>query len=1163
MRRRGLRASRVAALAAATLALVPAAAAADHRETFLVSRGGDDAASPSGVSHLGSTADGSHVFFGTADALAPEDEDSAIDIYDRHDGRTDLVSRPEPGLGGSGGAGALGFASPGAARVYFVTRENLTADDSDFSPSDDVYLRAGDSMRLVSRSSGGFGFGLAFFFWCGATPDGKHAFFRTTKALSDTDFEFSFDVFSYDAETDTLEQASVDSSGQNTSGTAVCGGFTDDGSAVFFSTSDRMTPDDTDSFEDVYRRSGGATTLMTPGTPGADAAFRSVSGDGSRVVFVSSERLASEDTDDQIDVYSRSGATVELVSQGPGEFNGAVKADFQRASHDGARVFFTTSEHVVPADTDDADDIFVREGGTTSIVSHGPEGGDSGADIIVEQLNATGDRLYFRTGEPLTADDEDFSSDSYVWRPGQPLERVSVAALNDNSTGYDTGLAGATDGGERVFFTSQEQMHEDDLDTPPSTAPTGRDDIFVRENDVSGFVSTGPASGTSPAVDAFFKGHSADGKRVWWETTERLTDDDEDDANDVYESRVNESPVLAGAGTVPYRDGDPAVAIAPGLTVTDPDTAELTGARVRIVSGFAAGDELRMPPAAGIDAQLGPGGRELVLSGTASHAAYQAALRTVTFGTDGADTTAGARTVEFDVSDAVDTSNGSQATVNVALRAPEAGGRPVVSGVARVGATLHSTEPGWAGSRPLDDSLAWERCDAAGSRCAPIAGAAGPDYEVRPEDEGATLRAVAYASNAAGGADVASDPTAVVRPGPAAPGFGEAPAALSSDGTPRFAFSGEPGASFECGVDGGGFAACGSPLDLDGLADGTHALRVRQMADGLRSPAALHEWTIDTRAPGAPTVAGPAPGAAGTWTVAFGGEPGGTFACSIDGSAFADCASPVGLRSGDRSFAVRQTDVAGNAGPATELAFGGGLLAAGLRFGSPLVPDDLGLPVQCTVADGSLERCEVVAEAAGAGAGRSGASGPRRAAAGVRPAASGFVVGRGAARVGRRGHRSAVVHVRLTRGGIARIRRAGGSLRVALRVTATTFDGRRSRPTGSARVALPQRYVLPVAYGVGVARLTPLQRRHLQAMARQLGGTRRVVCAGHADASARPRHARRLGLRRAGAVCRFLRKQGVAARLRTVSRGSARPRASNATPGGRALNRRVEVIVVR
>jgi hypothetical protein len=69
-----------------------------------------------------------------------------------------------------------------------------------------------------------------------------------------------------------------------------------------------------------------------------------------------------------------------------------------------------------------------------------------------------------------------------------------------------------------------------------------------------------------------------------------------------------------------------------------------------------------------------------------------------------------------------------------------------------------------------------------------------------------------------------------------------------------FTFSGEPGASFKCALDGAALAACTSPTSYTGLPDGAHTFRVRQYdTAGNESPAATHTWTIDTTPP-PPTV---------------------------------------------------------------------------------------------------------------------------------------------------------------------------------------------------------------------------------------------------------------------------------------------------------------------
>ncbi|WP_343993664.1 Ig-like domain-containing protein [Nocardioides dubius] len=94
-----------------------------------------------------------------------------------------------------------------------------------------------------------------------------------------------------------------------------------------------------------------------------------------------------------------------------------------------------------------------------------------------------------------------------------------------------------------------------------------------------------------------------------------------------------DAPVLeTSAGTTAYAEGDPATAVDPGLTLSDVDLdGEITGATVAISAGFAAGQDVLALGGthAGITASYAAG--TLTLDGEATPAAYQAALRAVTY----------------------------------------------------------------------------------------------------------------------------------------------------------------------------------------------------------------------------------------------------------------------------------------------------------------------------------------------------------------------------------------------------------------------------------------------------------------------------------------------------------------------------------------------------
>jgi hypothetical protein len=134
--------------------------------------------------------------------------------------------------------------------------------------------------------------------------------------------------------------------------------------------------------------------------------------------------------------------------------------------------------------------------------------------------------------------------------------------------------------------------------------------------------------------------------------------------------------------------------------------------------------------------------------------------------------------------------------------------------------------------------------------------------------------------------------------------------------------SSEAGSSFQCSLDGAGFAACTSPKSYTALANGSHSFRVRALdAAGNGDPtAASRMWSVDTAPPDTTITAGPS-GAVAASSASFefaASEAGASFECSLDGASFASCSSPqsyLDLVDGDHSFAVRAIDAAGNADP--------------------------------------------------------------------------------------------------------------------------------------------------------------------------------------------------------------------------------------------------------
>jgi hypothetical protein len=146
--------------------------------------------------------------------------------------------------------------------------------------------------------------------------------------------------------------------------------------------------------------------------------------------------------------------------------------------------------------------------------------------------------------------------------------------------------------------------------------------------------------------------------------------------------------------------------------------------------------------------------------------------------------------------------------------------------------------------------------------------------------------------------------------------------------------------SFECSSDGSAFSTCTSPAQFSGLSDGAHILEVVSVDDsGIRdlSPASF-TWTVDTVPPdtiidsakdgrnrtltdGSSTEStGIAFTFSGTDTSIEDAEELGInhFECSLDGSAFSTCTSPVqfdNISNGTHIVEIRAVDNAGNQDP--------------------------------------------------------------------------------------------------------------------------------------------------------------------------------------------------------------------------------------------------------
>jgi Tol biopolymer transport system component len=297
----------------------------------------------------GASPDGGAIYFESSEQLDPAaDEDASQDIYERNleSGETTLVSQAEaacPSCGnGSFNASVVlqdnvpdGVATDGAiTRVFFATKEKLTADDSD--ESFDVYARelpAGETFR-VSRGaaaceSSGCGNGPVDAGFSAFSIDGSRAFFVTDEDLDGQDLDGGAkDIYEHNLETGTTIRISKGE-------TSICGtppcdngpndaqlhGVSADGTVAFFVSEERLTADAAAVDDKVYSRSGTTTRLVSTGNPaglqlGPPAPALSGTDPESPAASISPKVLGSAETGSFVKLYETADCSGEPVATG-------------------------------------------------------------------------------------------------------------------------------------------------------------------------------------------------------------------------------------------------------------------------------------------------------------------------------------------------------------------------------------------------------------------------------------------------------------------------------------------------------------------------------------------------------------------------------------------------------------------------------------------------------------------------------------------------------------------------------------------------------------------------------------------------------------------------------------------------------------------------------
>lgn len=390
----------------------------------------------------------------------------------------------------------------------------------------------------------------------------------------------------------------------------------------------------------------GARTKVTTHDPHV------VSDDGRRVYF-------TVDAFGTFPLYLREDGTRTIpisVSRVPGDVGTIYPATFGGASADGDVAYFTSINNLTPAsDTHSTDTLYRYQRSTDTLTDLTPDPGPTGAAVnAILQVSADGHYVWFTSMSDLAPGGVDGGSNLYVWHDGTiryeaqlgPLETYGPSTWNmspdghllafsteGTPPGYDNTSAACTsgtcgevqladastsgparciscppDGGTargdariadttstlgnywprsvladgRVFFNSPERLVPEDTN--------GKLDVYMWSGDHVSLISTGRSEDDSTFGDA-----SADGRDVFFRTTERLVARDTDRNIDVYDARVGGGIAAQNAvvDTRPCvgdacrpRPGDPPAAAQPSSAAFqgpgDPPAPAATSARFTV-----------------------------------------------------------------------------------------------------------------------------------------------------------------------------------------------------------------------------------------------------------------------------------------------------------------------------------------------------------------------------------------------------------------------------------------------------------------------------------------------------------------------------------------------------------------------------------------------------
>lgn len=308
------------------------------------SQAGGGSEEPEHTEYQAATPDASKILFLSpshlTDDASPAGEGSDLYEYDVESGELSDLTGASPDPEGLAGVVSVGAAPSDLSYVYFAACGQLvegvgrTCEENGLTNSANVYVSHNGELAFVANinlaapGEGGiwnrFNFGPTLRAQTGLSADGRTFAFESDRKLTAYENEGFVEVYVYRAESGETECASCNPSGAPPLGNTQLAdetapsafGFTGtigttyqprsisaDGSKLFFTSPDRLLPQDGNNARDVYEWENGELHLISSGEAGEDSMLGEVSASGDDVFFYTPQSLVPSDTDGLYDLY--------------------------------------------------------------------------------------------------------------------------------------------------------------------------------------------------------------------------------------------------------------------------------------------------------------------------------------------------------------------------------------------------------------------------------------------------------------------------------------------------------------------------------------------------------------------------------------------------------------------------------------------------------------------------------------------------------------------------------------------------------------------------------------------------------------------------------------------------------------------------------------------